>query len=69
MKICWDNLEDVYLSTRGNLRHKNTTYVEVEGCKICGESFLQARTQDNDFCSRSCAQIGISDEHREKLSK
>lgn len=68
MKICWDNLEEIYLSTQGNLRHNNTTYIEVEHCEVCGNPFLQASSQKNNYCSLSCARADISDECREKIS-
>ena len=62
-------MEGVYLSTQGNLRKGSITYFEVDCCEVCGETFLQASSQNNNFCCLSCSSAGITEEHREKLSK
>ena len=59
MKICWDNLERVRLSSYGNLIINNDIYVEVETCESCGDSFLSpSRVPLSRFCSKSCGKVG-----------
>ena len=76
MKICWDNIEGLRLTKRGNLHHreKNLTY-KLGVCEECEEDFISPR--ERRFCSNSCARTGknnswygktFSDEHKEKLS-
>ena len=58
MRICWDNLESVWLSKRGNLNIGMNTYDEMEACEVCGESYLTHRCNPGLFCSLHCAGIG-----------
>lgn len=51
MKICWDNLEGMYLTRNGFLRKGNHSYVEMNGCKECGDSYLMLRFQKTEYCS------------------
>lgn len=78
MKICWDMLEDMYLSKKGYLRRKASSYVEMDSCKWCGESYLSNKDRPSLFCSSSCARSGENNlmygkspsaETREKMSK
>jgi len=39
MKICWDNIKDLYISNRGNLRIGTTTYMEMDSCSYCGDPY------------------------------
>ena len=45
MKICWSNIEDIYLSIHGNFRYKNMTYIEKEACVGCGEPYLTKKVK------------------------
>jgi len=62
MKICWDNLEGVYLGKsrkgRRNLIKNNNAYIEVT-CPICNEECLIKKWSKNPrYCSKSCACYG-----------
>ena len=52
MKICWDNIENFYLSSRGNLTNGIRPYYE-RACKNCSDPFLSER-RANQFCSTDC---------------
>ena len=71
MKICWDNLEKFHLTKNGFLRKGGHSYIEVEACKRCRESYLMHRLYPTKYCSPSCAQKGrkTSIETRQKLSE
>ena len=72
MKICWDNLEKVWLSKNGNLKIGHTTYIEMDSCERCGKPYLvQKRHYLSHFCSHSCAGSGKirSIETRKRISK
>jgi hypothetical protein len=59
MKICWDNLEDVKLNKKGDFRVGNDLYIEMESCKVCGESYLGRKgLNPSVFCGHSCAMSG-----------
>ena len=59
MKICWDTCNSLYLSNRGNLRHKSgMTLIEMDSCKECGDSYLVKKEQPSEYCSASCAKSG-----------
>jgi len=62
IKICWDELENAYLSNKGNLRKNNNTYIFMEKCGGCGEPYLastqQVKRGKGKFCSYSCSQKG-----------
>ena len=53
MKICWDNLENIYLSNKGNLRNGKLTFYEY-ACEWCNEQFLGQANTWNRFCDKSC---------------
>jgi len=55
MKICWNNLEGVYLSKKGDLIKSGVIYIEKDFCKFCGESYLTEKRRPSKFCSKSCA--------------
>ena len=57
MKICWDNLEGVYLLNKGKFRKGSDTYVYKERCKWCGEPYLAMKYRQSDYCSIKCTQI------------
>jgi hypothetical protein len=41
MQICWDSLENIYLTKKGNFRLRNgATLKYFENCKQCDESYL-----------------------------
>jgi 5-methylcytosine-specific restriction endonuclease McrA len=56
MKICWDNLEKLKLTSRGNFKNysNRTVYYEVEACLTCGESFLTRTGYKGLYCSHEC---------------
>lgn len=59
MKICWDTLENMYLTRNGTLRKRNgTSYIEQEACKVCNGPFLMRPSTPTDFCGHSCAASG-----------
>lgn len=57
MKICWDNLEGLYLTKNGTFRYKEKShsYKYSEACKMCGEPFLYQSNSKGEFCSKGCA--------------
>lgn len=60
MEICWDSLEDLYLSREGNLKYKKVVYIVSEiNCKICGNIFLYPKNKHTltEFCSKRCSMI------------
>jgi 5-methylcytosine-specific restriction endonuclease McrA len=71
MKICWDNLEGLYLTRNGFLRKRDTTYIEKPSCKRCGNAYLTARTKQSDYCSMSCLKksMVVSEETKQKISE
>ena len=58
MKICWDNLEGINFSKKGNLAFKGSTYIEMDSCKVCCDPYLTLKTRPSKFCSYSCARSG-----------
>jgi 5-methylcytosine-specific restriction endonuclease McrA len=57
MKLCWDNIEDLYLTKRGNLKKRNYPGVlwVVKICKQCGEEFLAQKRCSGYYCSTECS--------------
>lgn len=72
MKICWDNLEDLYLSRGKNgkryLRIGSNAYIE-KICQTCGERFLAKVWVDRPaiYCTQSCG--AKSENHYNPLKK
>lgn len=58
MKICWDMLEDIYLTRSGTFRKNSVIYVYKEACMECGEPYLAEKRRQSKFCSHSCAVSG-----------
>jgi 5-methylcytosine-specific restriction endonuclease McrA len=58
MKICWDNLEKVRLSKRGNLKKGTAVYIEKSACAKCGDPYLTIKSAQSRFCTISCANSG-----------
>jgi hypothetical protein len=58
MKLCWDNIENIKLSSRGNFRDivNNITYY-LKICEVCGDEFLGYKKYSK-ICSRACNQKG-----------
>ena len=60
MKMCWDNLENAYLTVHGNFKINGHSFVEKDKCENCGEPFLSALYIENKyarfgkFCDRKC---------------
>jgi hypothetical protein len=67
MRICWDDLDGVYLSKRGNFRKGSTTYVYKYKCINCGRPYLTEKSRPSKYCSNFCATTSIDFKH--KLSK
>lgn len=72
MKICWDNLENVRLTRKGNLKITSCVHVEMDSCETCGNPYLtQKRKHMSRTCSHSCARIGKihPEETRKKIGE
>ena len=69
MKLCWDNVEELKLTKKGDLRKGSNVFIEVDACVKCGEPFLTTKAGSNLYCSKSCAFRGKpkSKEHVEKM--
>ena len=70
MKICWDNLEGMYLNKDGFLKKGNSLYVYKKSCACCGNAYLGIKTSGSKFCSNSCVNSGRTRtvETRKKIS-
>jgi 5-methylcytosine-specific restriction endonuclease McrA len=70
MKICWDNLEGVYLSKNGTFRKSTSTYIYKESCTKCGEPYLTIKSNQSRFCTFSCFNIGRgrTNEQKKRMS-
>lgn len=55
MKICWDNIEDLWLYSDGFLWNFSTKLIEKDACKVCGEPYLTPYFRQGDYCSSDCA--------------
>jgi len=63
MKLCWDNIESVYLTKNGNLRHVSRGILfEKDQCIICGDPYLGK--QKEKTCSRECSHVVTANAHR-----
>ena len=58
MRICWDNLEGVYLTKNGYFIKGQDTYIYKEFCIKCGEPYLTIKSKQSIFCGHSCAISG-----------
>lgn len=67
MRICWGDLDGVYLSKRGNFRKGSTTYVYKKECVECRLPYLTEMSRPSDYCSNFCSTTSVS--FRKKLSK
>lgn len=69
MKICWDNLEGMYLTTKGVFVKGNNSYIECTSCKVCGQPYLSVKNCCSEFCSRNCALKNrkFSEETKQKM--
>jgi hypothetical protein len=58
MKICWDNIENLYLTKGGNLKSTNgKRFYYFKICKSCGKECL-VNNKNSLFCSVSCGNSG-----------
>jgi len=55
MKLCWDNIESVYLTKNGNLKKYEGILWIVKECKYCGEEFLAQKRSKGLYCDKSCS--------------
>ena len=55
MKICWDNIENIRLTKKGNFYNKATrqVYYYIDSCHNCGIPFL-GRRKNNKYCDFEC---------------
>jgi hypothetical protein len=72
MKICWDMLEGIHLGERNKeLRKGHYTYIEMDKCINCGESYLMNKYEPTAYCCVSCGKHGSGYTHskstREKI--
>lgn len=67
MKLCWDNLDGVYLNKLGNLKKGTETYIFEEACSECGNSYLRLKKSTSGRCSNAC--INKSKGYRELKSR
>lgn len=58
MKICWDNLEKIKLNRNGDFSDGKNSYIYMNSCKSCGESYLSRKDIIGDFCNKSCSNNG-----------
>jgi len=66
MKICWDNLEGFSIGIRtGQFRRGHYTYIEIDTCSNCGESYLMNKYKPTKYCCVSCGKQSSSYTHNE----
>lgn len=53
MKLCWDNIINLKITTKGNLKIGTHTYAEVP-CQTCGDFYLARVDSKKQYCSNSC---------------
>jgi len=54
MKICWDNIENIYLTKRGNLKsYAGVLWIE-KICQECGDPFLSQKRRQSNYCNKKC---------------
>lgn len=71
MKICWDNLEGIKLTSNNVfLKNNRDSYVLRESCKRCGEPYLDLKFRHSDYCCKSCSfkERRYSEEVRKNMS-
>ena len=58
MKICWDNLDGLFLTSRGRFAKGNNSYEYMDKCCFCGEPYLTTtqslRNGKGNHCGLSC---------------
>lgn len=65
MKLCWEVLDDIYLTKYGNLRHKTRGILyEKEECVVCKQSFLGKKKEK--CCCRTCSYVVTAKYHKGK---
>ena len=55
MKICWDNLEGMYMTSNGNLKKYEGILWIVKECQYCGEEFLAQKRSKGLYCNKNCS--------------
>ena len=73
MKICWDNIENIRLTKKGNFRDitkKSKYYYWYTSCNFCKEPFF-GRGKSDKYCCNTCARKDTkhTEEHKEKISE
>lgn len=59
MKLCWDNMERITLSQRGNfLIDGKYTALYMESCNKCSEPYLTYKIHKSEYCCISCTKQG-----------
>lgn len=71
MRICYDNLDKLCLTSKGNFRTNGGAYIEKNSCLNCGEPYLSLRSKNEKFCSVACSNSyrNIGKNTRKKMSK
>lgn len=71
MKICWDNIEKIYLNRSQNFTDGKNIFIYEEHCLVCGEPFFRTKYECSGCCSRSCAGKNkkLSFIHKEKIAR
>lgn len=71
MKICWANLDGMYLTRNRFLKKGNIIYTERSSCKRCGDPYLTVRKRESDYCGISCLKKSmiVTDETKKKISR
>lgn len=64
MKICWNNIDNLILTTKGKFRTGNSRnnyiyFIEMPSCSTCDESYLMPTKRKSNYCSKTCSQKGI----------
>ena len=71
MKLCWDNIETIRLTKKGNFYDvvKKKTYYYNGSCLGCGEPFFS--NKGARFCSKHCSNKinGFDKKHSDKTKR
>jgi hypothetical protein len=69
MKICWDNLKGVRLTSNGYFcKNGSVTYVYMSACEKCGEPYLMSKQHPTSLCSKSCRKHSEATKQKMSLS-
>lgn len=58
MKICYDNLEGVVLTSNGIfLKNGSSSYIEMDACVRCGKSYLTLKHRPSNYCTKLISNV------------